>query len=396
MTRRKQSPIWLWAALGAAFLLPAAAGANDLGNATWSELDSGNNAAPPNGWPEGMLPSGVNDTGRAMQGGLKRFWDQLNYTQTATGTANAQVLTYQIAPAAYYIGQIFDFIALGPNSGPVTLNAGAGAKAVVDQNSAALVGGELQNGHATSVFYDGTNFRLLSGTASASGGGGGTSSVLINATVSAAGDNSSSKTSVSASTAIASGHGVVVGCKSGGSSATNIIPPTDTAGDTFVQIGSTLPVLSGTGGSGPPGQLALFYTAQSLGQPRGFVTCSFVAISGNMGVPTPVAYAAAFVLEYNKPLALDVTHSLAATQPATGVTTAPLVTSFGNEVVPCIYGTWGTPVTWSAGLGYTARLASPGATAGMQDMLAISPGSVAASVSYMPLAYSGLICAALH
>jgi hypothetical protein len=43
----------------------------------WSPLDESNTASPPNGWPEGMQPSGVNNSARAMMGATRRFYDNL-------------------------------------------------------------------------------------------------------------------------------------------------------------------------------------------------------------------------------------------------------------------------------------------------------------------------------
>lgn len=44
---------------------------------TWSPVDASNNQPPPDGWPEGMAPSGVNDSGRALMGAVRRFYDQI-------------------------------------------------------------------------------------------------------------------------------------------------------------------------------------------------------------------------------------------------------------------------------------------------------------------------------
>src|SRR6266566_2318146 len=41
----------------------------------WSATDGSNNATPPAGWPEGMNPAQVNDTGRAMMGAVKRWFN---------------------------------------------------------------------------------------------------------------------------------------------------------------------------------------------------------------------------------------------------------------------------------------------------------------------------------
>lgn len=42
---------------------------------TWSNTAASNNSAPPDGWPEGMSPAGVNDCGREMMKAIKDFYD---------------------------------------------------------------------------------------------------------------------------------------------------------------------------------------------------------------------------------------------------------------------------------------------------------------------------------
>ena len=63
-------------------------------NTNWFETDASNNKAPPNGWPEGMMPSGVNDTARGDKGALKRFWDRIN---------PVQVVVHLRAPEVYHL-----------------------------------------------------------------------------------------------------------------------------------------------------------------------------------------------------------------------------------------------------------------------------------------------------
>jgi hypothetical protein len=43
----------------------------------WSPVDESNTASPPNGWPENMAVSGVNNSARAMMGAVRRFYDTL-------------------------------------------------------------------------------------------------------------------------------------------------------------------------------------------------------------------------------------------------------------------------------------------------------------------------------
>src|SRR5262245_39015957 len=42
---------------------------------TWDPLDSNNTLPPPDGWPEFMMPSGVNNCGRMMMGAVRRMYD---------------------------------------------------------------------------------------------------------------------------------------------------------------------------------------------------------------------------------------------------------------------------------------------------------------------------------
>ena len=42
---------------------------------TWNPVDNSNTTAPPDGWPEGMAPSAVNNSARAMMGAVRRWYD---------------------------------------------------------------------------------------------------------------------------------------------------------------------------------------------------------------------------------------------------------------------------------------------------------------------------------
>src|SRR5215469_7373576 len=108
----------------AAILMIGTASAADLNQSSWSETDGSNTSAPPAGWPAGMQPNQVEPTARAMMGATKRWYNHLNATATTAGTANAQTLTYSVAPTAYVIGDIYNFFvgASLTNTGPATLS----------------------------------------------------------------------------------------------------------------------------------------------------------------------------------------------------------------------------------------------------------------------------------
>src|SRR5580765_5239418 len=55
---------------------------------SWSATDASNNLTPPDGWPEGMQPSGVNNVGRMMMGAIARW-----YATVSAGIANALPLS---------------------------------------------------------------------------------------------------------------------------------------------------------------------------------------------------------------------------------------------------------------------------------------------------------------
>lgn len=102
----------------------------DLGdNTKWFEVDASNTASPPDGFPEGMLPSGVNNSGRGGMGALKRFWDRVNAIKTTGGSASTYTLTYDQAAASYYDGEIHSLVVHATNAVNATLNInGLGAR----------------------------------------------------------------------------------------------------------------------------------------------------------------------------------------------------------------------------------------------------------------------------
>lgn len=138
--------------------------AGDLGNGSvYSQTDASNNTATDPGWPESMAASRVNDAARALQGAIKRDRDKRGATVTSGGT-DTITLTYSVAPAAYYQGDEFCFVAGGTNTGAATLNVnGLGAKAIKKgaAGSTALAAGDITAGGIYCVQYDSTNMQLL-------------------------------------------------------------------------------------------------------------------------------------------------------------------------------------------------------------------------------------------
>jgi hypothetical protein len=110
---------------------------------TWSPTDASNNDAPPAGWPEGMLPSGVNDAARAMMGGLRRWYERVNWAVVTGGTANALSLAYPV-PSAVLDGDVYLFVPEMPNTGSTTIDVNGLGPLPIYQGEAELRGGELQ------------------------------------------------------------------------------------------------------------------------------------------------------------------------------------------------------------------------------------------------------------
>ena len=87
-----------------------------------------------------------------------------------TGVAGTNTITANASPSlgSYIAGQLFSFIVAVTNTGAVTINIdGQGATAIL-QDGFPLVAGDLVAGVSNLIYYDGTQFQLLTG---ASAGG---------------------------------------------------------------------------------------------------------------------------------------------------------------------------------------------------------------------------------
>ena len=100
----------------------------DIGAGNWNENDTNNNQPAPDGAPEGMSPSGVNDTIRAVMGALKR-WFNWSSPKVTAGSATAYTLTYGVAPGALVDGMTHLVQFHAANGPGATLNVNSlGAK----------------------------------------------------------------------------------------------------------------------------------------------------------------------------------------------------------------------------------------------------------------------------
>lgn len=96
----------------------------DISAANWSEDDNANTAAAPDGAPEGMAPSGVNNVLRAHQGALKRFYNWTTPKITG-GSSTAYTLSYAVAPGALVDGitHLVQFNAANGNAPTLNVNS---------------------------------------------------------------------------------------------------------------------------------------------------------------------------------------------------------------------------------------------------------------------------------
>ena len=147
----------------------------ELSSSTYSATDASNTSASPDGAPEGMAPSGVNNTIRALIGSTKRFWQRI---QTGGGTfggsTNAYTITYSPALAAYVSGERYSFVANADNTGSATLNINAlGAKTlrkITSSGKVAIASGDIKSTQPVTVEYDGTDMVMVTPVANLSAG----------------------------------------------------------------------------------------------------------------------------------------------------------------------------------------------------------------------------------
>lgn len=79
----------------------------------------------------------------------------------STTAANTYTATITPAPTAYTTGMSVSIKFTNHNTGAATINLNSlGAKSIVRQSGAALVGGEIADGMMARLVYDGTNFQL--------------------------------------------------------------------------------------------------------------------------------------------------------------------------------------------------------------------------------------------
>lgn len=130
-------------------------------------------------FPENMPPSDVNNSARALEGILARFYKDLNGSVASTGSANTYVLAANQTLSAYYDGLILTFDANFANTGAAKLNVDSlGEVTIKKLNDQDLASGDIEVGMKVTVIYDGTNFQMMNPVANALDSAGGLANIV--------------------------------------------------------------------------------------------------------------------------------------------------------------------------------------------------------------------------
>lgn len=123
---------------------------------SYSRTPSSNNSAPPNGWPEAMAPSAINDCARQMQTDIVNEAAK-NKCKVLASVAGTNTITGSLSPAldAYSAGMLVVFTPANSNTGAATLNVDSlGALDVQKYDGEALAAGDLVAGIPAALVLD--------------------------------------------------------------------------------------------------------------------------------------------------------------------------------------------------------------------------------------------------
>ena len=130
----------------------------------WSITAGSNNSSPPNGWPEGMQRSAVNDCAREMMAAIAKWYKDVLGTLVTAGGTTAYTLTTNSAHATLAAIPLLLIRANATNTGAVTLAIdGLTAKSLTKSNGLALAAGDFTTGKLYLVAYNtpGDRFEIL-------------------------------------------------------------------------------------------------------------------------------------------------------------------------------------------------------------------------------------------
>ena len=141
----------------------------------WDAVAANNNDTPPDGFPENMADSNVNNSARELMAAIKRWHTDLSGGGgTSGGTVNNYTYTTSTGEAAYYDGMTFTIKPTVTNTGPSTVNVNSiGAADILLPDGTALVGGELVAGAYYILVYDSTDsgFKIVTTAGTSTTGG---------------------------------------------------------------------------------------------------------------------------------------------------------------------------------------------------------------------------------
>lgn len=124
----------------------------------WSTTAASNNDAAPDGAPEGMAPSTVNNIIRENMASVVEWYLDGNCSLASTGSSNAYVVAVNAAPAAITNNSIICFRANHANTGAATLQVDSlTAKAMKKNHDVALASGDIEQNQAVIVAYNTTD-----------------------------------------------------------------------------------------------------------------------------------------------------------------------------------------------------------------------------------------------
>jgi hypothetical protein len=119
-------------------------------------------------FPEGMRVNAVNDSARALEGLIARWYKDTNGSVAVAGTDTFTATINADTGFSLYDGFVFMGDFANANTGAATINltpdggSALGAKAIKKGGSAALASGDIPAGGKILMVYDGTNFQMLS------------------------------------------------------------------------------------------------------------------------------------------------------------------------------------------------------------------------------------------
>lgn len=121
---------------------------------SWDTSAAGNGFAVPDGFPEGMQFSGVNNAAREVMAVLAREFKDRSGELVSTGSSNTYAITSNRTLGAYANGQTFKFRANHSNTGAATISvSGLGAKAIARPDGSAVISGAIQSGGIYEISY---------------------------------------------------------------------------------------------------------------------------------------------------------------------------------------------------------------------------------------------------